>query len=174
MALSLILLATVTSSCHSHKPVVQDNKYDNHGKYSGDDEQIFGFKINGSDNKDLYKEIKTWLGSPYVYGGNTRAGVDCSGMVLQIYLKVYGIKLQRNAAAIFNDNCVIIGKDDLREGDLVFFSSPGSKRITHVGIYLKENKFVHASASKGVVISDITQPYYIRFFAAAGRVKQLC
>ena len=84
----------------------------------------------------------------------------------------YGIGLQRNSAKILQINCKEISKNDLREGDLVFFSSQKSKtKINHVGIYLKCDKFVHAG-SKGVVIDSLGMAYYLRHYVASGRVKR--
>jgi lipoprotein Spr len=63
-----------------------------------------------------------------------------------------------------------IRKSDLREGDLVFFRI-NKKRISHVGIFLGQNKFVHSSTQKGVTISDLDEPYYQKYFYKAGRIK---
>ena len=84
---------------------------------------------------------------------------------------VYKKPIERNSAKIFEKNCKLIDVDDLREGDLVFYcTSRNTKKINHVGIYLKDNKFAHASSSSGVKISDITEDYFINHFYAAGRV----
>ena len=87
-----------------------------------------------------------------------------------VYQEVYGIKLNRNSAKILEQNCRPIDLDDLREGDLVFFFTSDEERISHVGIYLKDNKFVHASSSRGVVVDDLRQNYYATHFHSAGRV----
>lgn len=121
-------------------------------------------------NKNLENEIKEWLGSPYKYGGHSKDGTDCSGMVMEIYLKIYEIKLYRNSKEIFKKNCKRISKKDLQEGDLVFFGKGDVETINHVGIYLYENKFVHASTSKGVMINNLSEPYYSKRFVGAGRV----
>jgi len=127
-------------------------------------------KLGKHDNKRLYKELKQWLGTPYQYGGHTCGeGSDCSGMVMEVYKTVYGIALERNTARMLEQNCKRIKDDDLREGDLVFFSTGGGN-VSHVGIYLKENKFVHASSSRGVVVDDLTQPYYSTHYHTAARV----
>ena len=103
-------------------------------------------KLGRKDNKKLYKELKHWLGTPYAHAGHTCGeGTDCSGMVMEVYQTVYGIQMHRNSAKMLEDNCHIIDLDDLREGDLVFFCTSGEGRVSHVGIYLKDNKFVHAS-----------------------------
>lgn len=128
-------------------------------------------KLGRHDNKKLYKELKRWLGTPYVYAAHTCGeGTDCSGMVMEVYLEVYGIKVHRNSAKMLEQNCRVINLDDLREGDLVFFCTNGDGRVSHVGIYLKDNKFVHASSSRGVTVDDLRQNYYATHFHAAGRV----
>lgn len=126
------------------------------------------------DNFSLYREAASWIGVPYREGGTTRKGVDCSYLVGAIYRQVYGIKLERNSSDIFEKNCRKISKHRLEEGDLVFFNTTGKLRIriNHVGIYLKDNKFVHASTSRGVMVSDLTEAYYLKSWVCGGRVKQ--
>ncbi len=121
----------------------------------------------------LYAEASSWIGVPYKYGGTSRSGVDCSGFVYLIYKSVYGKTISRQSAAILENDCKQIKKSELREGDLVFFRTDGKQSSTpnHVGIYLKDNEFVHASSSKGVVISSLTNDYYVRNWICGGRVK---
>ncbi len=130
-------------------------------------------KLGRHDNKKLYKELKRWLGTPYAHAGHTCGeGTDCSGMVMEVYQEVYGIAMHRNSAKMLEVNCRIIDLDDLREGDLVFFCTSGDGRVSHVGIYLKDNKFVHASSSRGVVVDDLRQNYWATRFHAAARVNR--
>lgn len=128
-------------------------------------------KLGRHENKKLYKELRKWLGTPYAHARqDCGEGTDCSGMVMVVYQEVYDIKLNRNSAKILENNCRPIDFDDLREGDLVFFCTSGDGRVSHVGIYLKDNKFVHASTSRGVVVDDLRQNYYATHFHSAGRV----
>ena len=128
-------------------------------------------KLGRKDNKALYKELKRWLGTPYVYAAHTCGeGTDCSGMVMEVFLKVYGIKVHRNSAKMLEQNCKPIDVDDLREGDLVFFITSSDGHVSHVGIYLKDYKFVHASSSRGVAVDDLRQNYYATHFHTAARV----
>ena len=128
-------------------------------------------KLERHDNKKLYKELKSWLGTPYAHAGFDKGiGTDCSGMVMKVYQDVYGIKLNRNSANMLEQNCRTIDLDDIKEGDLVFFCTSGDGRVSHVGIYLKDNKFVHASSSRGVVVDDLRQNYYATHFHSAARV----
>lgn len=98
------------------------------------------------DNHRLYIESSRWIGVPYRTGGNTMRGVDCSGLTYNIYKKVYHKHLKRNSDDQRKENCRKVSKGKLQEGDLVFFHNGKNKRTaTHVGIYLKDNRFIHAS-----------------------------
>ena len=130
-------------------------------------------KLGRHDDKALYNEIKSWLGTPYEGGAHKKQqGTDCSGFVMEIYLNVYDTRIERNSARIFTKNCVPIKTSELHEGDLVFFHNGDGESISHVGIYLKDNMFVHASSSRGVVVDDLTARYYTEHFYAAARVKR--
>lgn len=130
-----------------------------------------GVSAKGVKNQNLYIVSASWMGTRYKYGGMSRGGVDCSGLTSLIYKTVYKKDLPHNSAAILAECNKRVKKSELREGDLVFFQTDGkrSKTPNHVGIYLKENKFVHASSSKGVVVSNMTDNYYVSNFIAAGR-----
>ena len=148
------------------KPIAQSG----HGLVS-DEWARLDIKLGRHDNKKLYKELKKWLGTPYAYAQHTCGeGTDCSGMVMEVFQEVYGIKVHRNSAKMLEQNCREIDLDDLREGDLLFFCTNGDGRVSHVGIYLKDNKFVHASSSRGVCVDDLRQNYYATHFHAAARV----
>jgi murein DD-endopeptidase / murein LD-carboxypeptidase len=138
-----------------------------HSYYS----QEFGFNVPINYNTMLYDTIVSWLGTPYRFSGNCEKGIDCSGFVNVLYDRVLGIKLgARNSGEIYH-LLEKIDTDDLKEGDLVFFSIR-KRRISHIGLYLGNNKFVHSSSSKGVIISDLGEPYYKHHFAGAGRKQE--
>lgn len=133
-------------------------------------EQELGIPLSPSGNLLLYDTIATWLGTPYRYSGSCEKGIDCSGFVNVLYDRVFGKRIgARNSAEIYN-SVYKLDLSELKEGDLVFFRIY-RKRISHVGLFLGNNKFVHASTSKGVIISDLNEPYYKKFFAGAGRLK---
>lgn len=137
-----------------------------------DEWRTLDIKLDRHDNKDLYRELKSWLGTPYKYAAQDKGiGADCSGLTMQVYLSVYGKKIDRNSSRQFTVNCKEINRSELKEGDLVFFNGGTAGRITHVGIYLKDGFFVHASSSGGVVVSSLEQRYYVKHFQCAGRVK---
>lgn len=128
--------------------------------------------IEMNDNHKLYIEAADWIGTPYRYGGKTKKGVDCSGFTSAIYKTVYMKRLARSAEDQRNDDCRRILKRNLREGDLVFFHNGNKKRkASHVGIYLKDGKFIHASSSVGVVVSSLNEQYYEKHWLQGGRVK---
>ena len=129
-----------------------------------------GVDIGMEDNHKLY--LAQWIGTPYRGGGETKRGTDCSGMTCQIYKKVYHIKLQRSTDGQKKESSKV-ARRNLREGDLVFFSSRKSRRkVAHVGIYLKDGKFVHASTSQGVIVSSLNEPYYRTHWISGGRVRK--
>lgn len=120
-------------------------------------------------NKSLYDTIEEWWGTPYRLGGTTHKGIDCSAFVQTLMMGVFALQLPRTAR---EQKAITewIPLSDLREGDLVFFNTRGG--VSHVGIYLHNNKFVHASTSGGVMISDLNETYWSRKLLGAGRVLQ--
>lgn len=129
-----------------------------------------GIPLTGAENKELILAIDEWLGARYRYGGCAKTGVDCSCLVKSIYEQVYGIQLNRSSRDMFYEDLTPVEPDDLREGDILTFKIRRN-RISHVGLYLRDNKFVHASRSEGVTIDDLTNPYFRKRFFAGGRVK---
>lgn len=136
-------------------------------------ERLYGVRITPNDNIFLYNEGARWLGTPHRLGGSTKRGVDCSGFVAIVYREVYGKQLARSSADMLKRNCKKVSRPNLREGDLVFFHTGKGKRNVpnHVGIYLKNGKFIHTSTSSGVMVSSLSEPYYQRTWITGGRVK---
>lgn len=128
-----------------------------------------GLKCNSDDNANLYETVNSWLGVPYKYGGTDRNGIDCSAFVGTVYKKVYGKTLHRTANEMLRD-VELISKSQLREGDLMFFTNSKGK-VSHVGIYLKDGLFAHASTSAGVCVSRTDDNYWSKHFYKGGRVK---
>ena len=115
----------------------------------------------------------SWIGTPYGYGRSEKGvATDCSGMVVVLYEEEAGIKLPR-VSSQQAEFCKDLAEKDVLPGDLVFFATgKDRKKISHVGIMLNGIQFVHASGSKGVIISEMTTPYYKRNFIQYGRVPR--
>ena len=112
---------------------------------------------------------KEYIGVPYVYGGTTPKGFDCSGYTQYVYRQV-GITINRTACTQLQ-NTVIVSKEDLQPGDLVILSNTGGNGFaSHTGIYLGNGKLIHSGASKGVVIVDLDSTYFATHFQCARRV----
>jgi murein DD-endopeptidase / murein LD-carboxypeptidase len=119
------------------------------------------------NNLKLYQFIDDWYHAPYKYAGRSKSGVDCSDFVSLLLDSVYTISFGGSSASMFT-RLKPVKKEDLHEGDLVFFKIAGD-RISHVGFYLTNNKFVHASVSQGITISDLNEDYYKKYFYSGGR-----
>jgi len=119
--------------------------------------------------KNILSYIRMFLGTSYRKGGTTLWGVDCSGFVMTVYKKALGINLPHNAALMYKQTTPMSLKK-AQPGDLLFFEINKGRGISHVGIYLTESKFVHASTNRGVIISNLTEDYYRQRFKGARRV----
>jgi len=131
--------------------------------------QVMGVAVNATSNLKLYKFIYEWIGTPYSFGGNTKKGIDCSAFAKTIYEKVFNTTILRSSRDIFSMTDPL-SKEELKEGDLVFFKIK-SRSISHVGVYLGDNRFAHSS-SGGVKISNLNEPYYSRYFYKGGRILE--
>ncbi len=121
------------------------------------------------DYSALFQEIESWIGTPYRYGNHEkRKGTDCSGFTMEIYQSVYGIPLNRSSEGQVS-NTIPVKNNDLQVGDLVFYKIRGN-RVSHVGIYIGNHKFVHATTQRGVIISDMGEKYYKDRYYGSGRV----
>lgn len=116
----------------------------------------------------LLAEAFDWQGTPYKYGGTSRQGVDCSGFVMQTFVNSLGIKLPRTSAEQAK-HCKKVKKKDLAPGDLLFFKTNGHG-VSHVGLYIGAGQFIHASSSKGVMVSDLDHKYWHKRLVKCGRV----
>lgn len=119
-------------------------------------------------NISLFNVIDDWYGTPYLWGGTTKKGIDCSAFVQSVYAVSFGLSLPRTAREQHKAS-KIISRAELKQGDLLFFNTIGG--VSHVGMYLQNNKFVHSASSGGVMISDVYDPYWVKRFIAAGRVE---
>jgi cell wall-associated NlpC family hydrolase len=122
--------------------------------------------IANTEKIPIINEALKWLGTPYCYGGESRSCTDCSGYVQQVFLSA-GLYIPRTAAEQYQ-NSIQIDNSESKPGDLIFFKN--SSRINHVGIYLGDNQFIHASSSNGVERQSLSNRYYQSRFAGFGRI----
>jgi hypothetical protein len=167
----LVFTAIVFSSCHSKKAVMKGEPGEVVApqpsiaeKYA----QMMGVDPSVIQNGRLYAFIDQWWGTPYKFGGQDHNGIDCSGLSQLLEQQVYGITLPRTTGQQVQ---VIKRKfeEELQEGDLVFFDYDGRK-FGHVGVYLQNGYYVHASTSKGVMIAKLHDPYMYKYFSRCGSV----
>jgi len=151
-----------TDASDSRDRSLSGSKMDNYA-------QLLGVSTKALGNKTLYAFIDEWMGSPHRLGGLEKSGIDCSGFVGMLYRQVYRQDLPRTSRDM-GDHVKRKYENELREGDLVFFSF-GGKNIDHVGVYLHNHKFIHVSTSKGVIISDMRDSWYYKYFVRCGTPK---
>lgn len=127
----------------------------------------------------LIAEARRWLGTPYRYGGaECGEGTDCSGLVMEVYRRVQGVKLPRSSREQMA-YCTPVAENRVEPGDLMFFGNPAkadtptdSATVNHVGLYIGNGVMIHASSSRGVIESSVAQGYWAQRFMGAGRVGQ--
>jgi lipoprotein Spr len=115
--------------------------------------------------------VASYLGTPYRYGGSSRSGMDCSGFVRRVFLEVYAMKLPRTSREIARVGSAV-NRPRARPGDIAVFRAGGVGRVNHVGIYLGDGEFAHASRSAGVIRSSLDDEYHRRRYAGMRRVVE--
>ena len=128
-----------------------------------------GLHVDSAQTPYLYYQVHDWLGTRYKYAGHTQQGIDCSGFVAEMYRSVYCIKLSGGSRDLY-PQVDSVPRTELREGDILFFKIRKGQ-ISHVGIYLGNDKFAHASVHSGVIVSDLKEEYYKKYFFTGGRLK---
>lgn len=163
------MLAVSVASCHSGRRTVRGSQAQQYHKQQTSPVYTPTEKPSGTAGQ-VIDEAYRWLGVPYLYGGNDRDGVDCSGLTCRVFVDGASIYLPRSSReqAEFARR---IDRSKMRPGDLVFFvSQRGGDRINHVALYIGDNKVIHATTSRGVIISDLSERYWAEHFFCCGRV----
>ncbi|MDE6043766.1 MAG: C40 family peptidase [Muribaculaceae bacterium] len=180
--MALLGLASLPA-CHSHRTVARGG----HGRVAPARPASRPVELpshpvvtgSGADSNDaevvsrLIEGARSWLGTPYRYGGTDRDGVDCSGFVQRLFADIAAVSLPRNSRKQAED-CRPVAREGLQPGDLVFFN--GSRvggDISHVGLYVGDQRMIHASTSRGVIVSDINADYYACRYCGGGRVAAI-
>lgn len=121
----------------------------------------------------LVSEARTWIGTPYKYGGHSRDGADCSGFLMEVFKNAIDVTIPRTTREQ-RDDCLYVDRDNISVGDILFFSSNNSTgKIAHVGMYVGDGRMIHASSSRGVVEDNLDVNYYVQHFQSIGRVPDL-
>lgn len=131
--------------------------------------QLMDVDVELITNTKLYAVIENWWATRYRYGGTTKKGIDCSAFTGALLNETFGYNMPRTARDQYA-MCDKIERENLAEGDLVFFNTRGG--ISHVGVYLANGYFVHSSVHGGVTISSLDEDYYNRKYISGGRVAQ--
>lgn len=170
LAVSVVVLSVMTSCGSSRKTSITSGGHKGTPTVYHPVEYVKISPDLTGPEKALLAEAKKWLGTPYKYGGETNEGIDCSALMLNVFRDALAIKLPRSSRQQF-DFTQSISKSELIPGDLMFFATGRDKNmVSHVGMYIGEDKMVHSSASRGVMVSRISEDYFINTFVAAGRV----
>ena len=130
--------------------------------------QVLNRNVELVTNTSLIGFIDDWWGTKYKYGGTSKRGIDCSSFTGLLMGSVFGFVLPRTAKEQYSV-CSKLRKDDMLEGDLVFFNTRGG--VSHVGVYLGDGYFVHSSSSAGVTINSLNERYFSRKFISGGRIE---
>ncbi|KAA0011497.1 glycoside hydrolase [Billgrantia pellis] len=117
----------------------------------------------------LLAQHERWAGTPYRLGGTTRRGIDCSALVQNVFSETFRLELPRSTGEQVQQGTPI-ARDELQVGDLVFFRPPGP--YDHVGIYVGDGYFLHASTSQGVILSELDNAYWQRYYWQARRTLE--
>ena len=168
--------ASVAVSCGSSKIVSKSKGSTTKSTAKSENLRKLDSKFDGSISgsmKNILKDAERYLGAPYKFGGNSSSGFDCSGLTTKVFDE-NGLKLPRRSADQANTGKNIDVKE-AKPGDLLFFATAGGSKVSHVGIvHTIENdgevKFIHASTSKGVIISSLNEKYWNKAYLHTQRV----
>ncbi|MBC7913525.1 MAG: C40 family peptidase [Pyrinomonadaceae bacterium] len=153
---------TLTDSSHARNKVIKGSLKE---RYAA----LLAVPEREIKNEKLYRFIDEWMGTPHVSGGMNKRGVDCSGFAVLLEKEIFDLNVPRTSRQMA-ESVKRKYEEELKEGDLVFFDFNGQK-FSHVGVYLQNNRFVHVSTSKGVIVSNLKDGWYYKFFSRAGKLS---
>lgn len=167
---------TLTEAPYENKASAKSPLFFRDGKSTGTSVSVSALKNSANYTQGttsptasaIISTAKKYIGVPYLWGGTTPSGFDCSGFV-QFVFKAHGISLNRTCETQYKHG-TYVSKSNLQPGDLVFFQNTYKAGISHVGIYIGNGQFIHASSSKGVVISNLSSSYYVSHYYGARRI----
>jgi len=126
-----------------------------------------------ADAKRLLRVVNRYVGVPYQWGGTTRAGMDCSAFARAVFRETYGVELPRTVSQMFILGDMVEPLESLRPGDLVFFRDTFSGAgVAHVGIYVGDGLFAHASSSAGGTLTPLADTYFARRYVVGRRIQR--
>ena len=167
-----VLVCLVFTSCKSRK-MLTDVAVARNKEFKGSVKEryaaLLGVPQRNIKNEALYRFIDSWMGVPDESGGMDKKGVDCSGFTLLLQKEIYSLPVPRTARQMA-ESVKRKYEVELNEGDLVFFDFNGRK-FSHVGVYLQNGRFVHVSTSKGVIVSNLKDPWYYKYFSRGGSIR---
>lgn len=146
------------------------------GSQAAGSEDLSGWSFSSLNftARQFEQKVKKYLGIPYRKGGTSRRGMDCSSFVRTVYTKFFGLHLPYTAGAQFDSsNFKKISTHEIQPGDLIFFATNKKKRISHVGMYVSNGQFIHASSSQGITMSSLDDHYWKKRFVGTKRHKAL-
>ena len=164
--LGLFVLSVFMSACHAKKEAAATAlERSSTAKYAA----LIGIPEDELKNKKLVHFLDEWYGVPYKYGSDDKHGIDCSHLTCKIMNDVYGKKVSGTAGDMEKIS-EHVKQSKMKEGDLVFFKIESTK-VSHVGVYVANSHFIHASSKRGVMISDLNEAYFKKYYYTAGRIN---
>lgn len=168
--MSVVLSAFVLTGCGSSKRVTAQN--DGYETSTATKQGKSEDPLSKGLADAIVRVAHQWVGTPYRYGGESREGTDCSGFVMSVFKDAANIKIPRSTLRQ-REFCHKIDIDKASPGDLVFFTPSkrnASAKVSHVGLYIGNGRMIHASSSRGVIVSSLDEKYWSETFHSAGRI----
>lgn len=166
----MLVMLLPSGGCKSHSSVQKGQSAQSYPSRPADLTVSVNECLKETDDpmaRALISEAQQWIGTRYRYGGQTKDGTDCSGLVMSLYKDVCGVKIPRTTTEQVR-YCTKVARNKIRPGDLVFFGGGTDDNVSHVGLYIGHGQMVHASSSRGVTVSGFDSGYWgERYFTGA-------